>query len=223
LPGSSDVLKATASLVTVSIAEAYKSTDLAVFSTLQAEHQVISEVATILDKVLPILIPSEFENSVENLLVKTEQSLLQEGKETLTKVANTLADLVQARIDKNLPPVNKKADAKITTFEFVVAGLVDAANHVQNVQDGGLNTEVLFVQELPEGFEEMLNYTAACRNNLEDAFVSQAMIIDDESNNKLTEAVGLLAGALLAPGFLNGTHAALAPVTEKPRSKKRKS
>ncbi|NDH04392.1 hypothetical protein EBX93_00535, partial [bacterium] len=223
LPGSSDVLKATASLVTVSIAEAYKSTDLAVFSTLQAEHQVISEVATILDKVLPILVPSEFENSVENLLVKTEQSLLQEGKETLTKVANTLADLVQARVDKNLPPVNKKADAKITTFEFVVAGLVDAAKHVQNVQDGGLNTEVLFVQELPEGFEEMLNYTAAYRNNLEDAFVSQAMIIDDESNNKLTEAVGLLAGALLAPGFLNGTHAALAPVTEKPRSKKRKS
>jgi hypothetical protein len=128
---SSDVVKATASLVSVSFAEAYKGTNLAVLSTIDAEKQVVSEIANILDKVLPIVVPTEFENSVENILVQTEKTLLQEGKETLTKIANTLTDLVQARLSKNIPavqPGKNKADAKISTFELVATNLIKENN-----------------------------------------------------------------------------------------------
>jgi hypothetical protein len=203
---SSDVIKATASLVSVSFAEAYKGTDLAIFSTLQAEQQVVSEIANILDKVLPIVVPTEFENSVENILVQTEKTLLEEGKETLTKVANTLTDLVQARLSKNIPagqPAKNKADAKISTFEFVAANLGEATKNEDAIEDSEYSREIWFEQELPEGFEEMVNFTSVNRNNPEAALLGSPIVVDDQTN-KVAEVAGLVAGALLAPSFLNG-------------------
>jgi hypothetical protein len=222
---SSDVIKATASLVSVSFAEAYKGTNLAIFSTLQAEQQVVSEIANILDKVLPILVPTEFENSVENILVQTEKTLLQEGKETLTKIANTLTDLVQARLSKNISnaqPAKNKADAKISTFELVATNLIKENN--DNTAEGHeFVGEFLFAQELPEGFEEMLNFTSVNRNNREGILLGSP-VIDDDQTNKVAEVAGLVAGALLAPSFLNGaSDGKKTPAIKKPNSKKRNS
>jgi hypothetical protein len=223
---SSDVIKATASLVSVSFAEAYKGTDLAIFSTLQAEQQVVSEIANILDKVLPIVVPTEFENSVENILVQTEKTLLEEGKETLTKVANTLTDLVQARLSKNIPagqPAKNKADAKISTFEFVAANLGEATKNEDAIEDSEYSREIWFEQELPEGFEEMLNFTSVNRNNPEAALLGSPIVVDDQTN-KVAEVAGLVAGALLAPSFLNGAlDGKKNPVIGKPKPRKRKS
>ena len=222
---SSDVIKATTSLVSVSFAEAYKGTDLAIFSTIQAEQQVVSEIANILDKVLPIVVPTEFENSVENILVQTEKTLLEEGKETLTKVANTLTDLVQARLTKNIPnaqPAKNKADAKISTFELVATNLIKENN--DNTAEGHeFVGEFLFAQELPEGFEEMLNFTSVNRNNREGILLGSP-VIDDDQTNKVAEVAGLVAGALLAPSFLNGaSDGKKTPAIKKPNSKKRNS
>ena len=224
---SSDVVKATASLVSLSFAEAYKGTDLAIFSTLQAEQQVVSEIANILDKVLPVVVPTEFENSVENILVQTEKTLLEEGKETLTKVANTLTDLVQARLSKNIPavqPGKNKADAKINTFEFVATNLVQGTNKNDEViEDSEYSREIWFEQELPEGFEEMLNFTSVNRNNPEGALLGSPIVVDEQTN-KVAEVAGLVAGALLAPSFLNGAlDGKKVPVIGKPKPRKRKS
>jgi hypothetical protein len=43
----------------------------------------------------------------------------------------------------------------------------------------------------------------------------------DEQTNKVAEVAGLVAGALLAPGFLNGTMGKSSPVIGKPKPRKR--
>jgi hypothetical protein len=193
---------------------------------LQAEQQVVSEIANILDKVLPVVVPTEFENSVENILVQTEKTLLEEGKETLTKVANTLTDLVQARLSKNIPagqPAKNKADAKISTFELVATNLVEATKNDQAIEDSEYSREIWFEQELPEGFEEMVNFTSVNRNNPEGALLGSPIVVDDQTN-KVAEVAGLVAGALLAPSFLNGAlDGKKTPAIGKPKPKKRKS
>lgn len=222
---SSDVVKNAASFVLVSFAEAYKGTDMAIFSTLQVEQQVVSDIANILDKVLPILVPTEFENSVENILVQTEKTLLQEGKETLTKVANTLTDLVQARLSKNLPaaqPAKNKADAKINTFEFVATNLVQETKDGNAAEGIDFLGENLFAQELPEGFEEMLNFISVNRNNPKGVLLGSPIVVDEQTN-KFAEVAGLVAGALLAPGFLGSINGTQSPIIDKPKPKNRKS
>jgi len=225
IPASYDVVRSAASFVMVSFAEAYKGTDLAVLNTMDAEKQVVSEIANILDKVLPILVPTEFENSVENILVQTEKTVLQEGKETLAKVANTLTDLVQARLSKNIPavqPAKNKADAKINTFELVATSLVQENKDGNSAEASDALSEILFAQELPDGFEEMLNFTSVNRNTIDDP-LSNSPIVVDQQTNKVAEVAGLLAGALLAPGFLNGTAGKPTPAIEKPKPRKRNS
>ena len=221
---SSDVVKATASFVSVSFAEAYKGADLAVLSTIDVEKQVVSEIANILDKVLPILVPTEFENSVENILVQTEKTLLQEGKETLTKVANTLTDLVQARLTKNIPavqPAKNKVEAIINTFELVATNLVQENKDGKAAEGIDFLGENLFAQELPEGFEEMLNFTSVNRNNPEGSLLGSPIVVDEQTN-KFAEVAGLVAGALLAPSFLNGAlDGKKTPVIGKPKPRRK--
>lgn len=75
-PSISDNFKTGGSFVMVTFAQAYKGFNQAILSTLDAEKQVVSEIANIFDKVLPALVPSEFENVVENLLVQTKNLYL---------------------------------------------------------------------------------------------------------------------------------------------------
>jgi hypothetical protein len=151
---------------------------------------------------------------------------LEEGKETLTKVANTLTDLVQARLSKNIPagqPAKNKADAKISTFEFVAANLGETTKNEDAIEDSEYSREIWFEQELPEGFEEMVNFTSGNRNNPEGALLGSPIVVDDQTN-KVAEVAGLIAGALLAPSFLNGAlDGKKTPVIRKTKSKKRNS
>ena len=225
IPGSYDTIRSAASFVMVSFAEAYKGADLAVLNTIDAEKQVVSEIANILDKVLPILVPTEFENTVESILVQTEKVVLQEGKQTLAKVANTLTDLVQARLSKNVPatqPAKNKADAKSNTFEFVVTSLLQENKEGNSSEATDALSEIVFTQELPDGFEEMLNFTSVNRIIVENALLNSPVVADQQTN-KIAEAAGLLAGALLAPGFLSSTIGKPNPGIDKLKPRKRNS
>jgi len=69
----------------------------------------------------------------------------------------------------------------------------------------------------------MVNFTSVNRNNPEAALLGSLIVVDDQTN-KVAEVAGLVAGALLAPSFLNGAlDGKKNPVIGKPKPRKRKS
>jgi hypothetical protein len=219
----SDNLKTSGSFVLVTFAEAYNGFNQAVFSTLDAENQVVSEIANIFDKVLPALVPSEFENSVENLLVQTKKSLLEDGKATLLKTGDILADIIMSKLVKNLPanqPAKNKVDAKVPSFEFVVANLVQQNKNDSAAEENCFGEHTAITDKIPQCFEEIFN--SVNRNVLDDC-LSGPSILRNDQQNKTAEALGVIAGILLAPGVLSSTNGAQPPAFEKPKPRKQKS
>jgi hypothetical protein len=219
----SDNLKTSGSFVLVTFAEAYKGFNQAVFSTLDAENQVVSEIANIFDKVLPALVPSEFENAVENLLVQTKKSLLEDGKATLLKTGDILADIIMSKLVKNLPaaqPAKNKVDAKDPSFEFVVANLVQQNKNDSAAEENCFGEHTAITDKIPQCFEEIFN--SVNRNVLDDC-LSGPSILRNDQQNKTAEALGVIAGILLAPGVLSSTNGAQPPAFEKPKPRKQKS
>jgi hypothetical protein len=219
----SDNLKTSGSFVLVTFAEAYNGFNQAVFSTLDAENQVVSEIANIFDKVLPALVPSEFENSVENLLVQTKKSLLEDGKATLLKTGDILADIIMSKLVKNLPanqPAKNKVDAKVPSFEFVIANLVQQNKNENAAEENCFGEHTAITDKIPQCFEEIFN--SVNRNVLDDC-LSGPSILRNDQQNKTAEALGVIAGILLAPGVLSSTNGAQPPAFEKPKPRKQKS
>ncbi|MFZ4611105.1 MAG: hypothetical protein ACOYNM_14910, partial [Gemmataceae bacterium] len=219
----SDNLKTSGSFVLVTFAEAYKGFNQAVFSTLDAENQVVSEIANIFDKVLPALVPSEFENAVENLLVQTKKSLLEDGKATLLKTGDILADIIMSKLVKNLPaaqPAKNKVDAKDPSFEFVVANLVQQNKNDSVTEENCFGEHTAITDKIPQCFEEIFN--SVNRNAFDDS-LSGPSILRNDQQNKTAEALGVIAGVLLAPGVLSSTNGAQPPAFEKPKPRKQKS
>ena len=219
----SDNLKTSGSFVLVTFAEAYKGFNQAVFSTLDAENQVVSEIANIFDKVLPALVPSEFENAVENLLVQTKKSLLEDGKATLLKTGDILADIIMSKLVKNLPaaqPAKNKVDAKVPSFEFVIANLVEQNKNENAAEENCFGEHTAIIDKIPQPFEEIFN--SVNRNALDDS-LSGPSILRNDQQNKTAEALGVIAGVLLAPGVLSSTNGTQPPAFEKPKPKKQKS
>jgi hypothetical protein len=219
----SDNLKTSGSFVLVTFAEAYKGFNQAVFSTLDAENQVVSEIANIFDKVLPALVPSEFENAVENLLVQTKKSLLEDGKATLLKTGDILADIIMSKLVKNLPaaqPAKNKVDAKVTSFEFVIANLVEQNKNENAAEENCFGEHTAISDKIPQPFEEIFN--SVNRNALDDSLSGPSIFRNDQQNN-VAEALGVIAGVLLAPGVLSSTYGAQQPAFEKPKPRKQKS
>ena len=219
----SDNLKTSGSFVLVTFAEAYNGFNQAVFSTLDAENQVVSEIANIFDKVLPSLVPSEFENSVENLLVQTKKSLLEDGKATLLKTGDILADIIMSKLVKNLPaaqPAKNKVDSKVPSFEFVIANLVEQNKNESATEENCFGEHTAITNKIPHCFEEIFN--SVNRNILDDC-LSGPSILRNDQQNKTAEALGVIAGVLLAPGVLSSTHGTRQPAFEKPKPKKQKS
>jgi len=219
----SDNLKTSGSFVLVTFAEAYNGFNQAVFSTLDAENQVVSEIANIFDKVLPALVPSEFENSVENLLVQTKKSLLEDGKATILKTGDILADIIMSKLVKNLPanqPAKNKVDAKVPSFEFVIANLVQQNKNESAAEENCFGEHTAITDKIPQSFEEIFN--SVNRNALDDS-LSGPSILRNDQQNKTAEALGVIAGALLAPGFLSSTNGTRQSAFEKPKPRKQKS
>ncbi|MEI7854851.1 MAG: PPC domain-containing protein [Planctomycetota bacterium] len=219
----SDNLKTSGSFVLVTFAEAYKGFNQAVFSTLDAENQVVSEIANIFDKVLPALVPSEFENAVENLLVQTKKSLLEDGKATLLKTGDILADIIMSKLVKNLPaaqPAKNKVNAKVPSFEFVIANLVQQNKNENAAEENCFGEHTAITDKIPQCFEEIFN--SVNRNTLDDT-LSGPSILRIDQQNKTAEALGVIAGILLAPGVLSSTNGTQAPAFEKPKPRKQKS
>jgi hypothetical protein len=219
----SDNLKTSGSFVLVTFAEAYKGFNQAVFSTLDAEKQVVSEIANIFDKVLPALVPSEFENAVENLLVQTKKSLLEDGKATLLKTGDILADIIMSKLVKNLPaaqPAKNKVDAKVPSFEFVIANFVQENKNDSAAEENCFGEQTAITEKIPQCFEEIFN--SVNRNALDDSLTGPSILRNDQQN-KAAEALGVIAGVLLAPGFLSSTNGTQAPAFEKPKPRKQKS
>jgi len=219
----SDNLRTSGSFVLVTFAEAYKGFNQAVFSTLDAENQVVSEIANIFDKVLPALVPSEFENAVENLLVQTKKSLLEDGKATLLKTGDILADIIMSKLVKNLPaaqPAKNKVDAKDPSFEFVVANLVQQNKNDSAAEENCFGEHTAITDKIPQCFEEIFN--SVNRNVLDDCLSGPSILRNDQQNN-VAEALGVIAGVLLAPGVLSSTNGAQPPAFEKPKPRKQKS
>ncbi|MCY2940173.1 MAG: pre-peptidase C-terminal domain-containing protein, partial [Planctomycetota bacterium] len=219
----SDDLKTIGSFVMVTFAQAYKGFSQAVFSTLDAENQVVSEIANIFDKVLPALVPSEFENAVENLLVQTKNSLLEDAKATLLKTGDILADIIMSKLVKNLPPAQpakNKVDAKVPSFEFVIANLVEQNKNESATEENCFGEHTAIIEKIPQCFEGIFN--SVNRNALDDS-LSGPSILRNDQQNKTAEALGVIAGVLLAPGFLSSTNGTQSPAFEKPKPRKQKS
>ena len=222
LSGSDDFITS-GSFVMVTFAQAYKGFNQAVFSTLDAENQVVSEIANIFDKVLPALVPSEFENAVENLLVQTKKSLLEDAKATLLKTGDILADIIMSKLIKNLPaaqPAKNKVDANVPSFEFVIANFVQQNKNDSAAEENCFGEHTAITEKIPQCFEEIFN--SVNRNALDDSLSGPSILLNDQQN-KAAEALGVIAGVLLAPGFLSSTNGTQAPAFEKPKSRKQKS
>ncbi|NBR06899.1 MAG: hypothetical protein EBT92_14150, partial [Planctomycetes bacterium] len=221
--GGSDDLKTGGSFVLVTFAQAYKNFNQAVFSTLDAEKQVVSEIAKIFDNVFPALVPSEFENAVENLLVQTKKSLLEDGKATILKTGDILADIIMSKLVKNLPanqPAKNKVDAKVPSFEFVIANLVEQNKNDIAVEGNCFGEDAAITGETPKCFEEIFN--SLNLNALDDSFMGPLLSPNDQQN-KVAEALGVISAALLAPGLLSSTNGTQPPAFEKPKPRKQKS
>ena len=222
LSGSDD-LKTSGSFVLVTFAQAYQGFNQAVFSTLDAEKQVVTEITNIFDKVLPALVPSEFENSVENLLLLTKKSLFEDGKAALLKTGDILADIIMSKLVKNLPatqPAKNKVDAKVPSFEFVVDNLVPQNKNESATEEICFGDYSAIADRIPHCFEEILN--SVNRNTLDDS-LSGPSNLRNYQQNKTAQALGIIAGVLLAPGVLSSTYGTQAPAFEKPKPRKQKS
>ncbi len=222
LSGSDD-LKTSGSFVLVTFAQAYQGFNQAVFSTLDAEKQVVSEIANIFDKVLPALVPSEFENTVENLLVQTKKSLLEDGKANLLKTGDILADIIMSKLVKNLPaaqPAKNKVDAKVPSFEFVIANLLQQNKNESAAEENCFGEHTAITDKISHCFEEIFN--SVNRNALDDSLSGPSILRNDQQNN-IAEALGVIAGVLIAPGVLSGTNGTQSPAFEKPKPRKQKS
>ena len=220
---SLNTVKTLSNFVTITFAQAYKGFNQAVFSTLDAEKQVVSEIANIFDKVLPALVPSEFENAVENLLVQTKKSLLEDAKATLLKTGDILADIIMSKLVKNLPaaqPAKNKVDAKVPSFEFVIANLVQQNKNESDAEENCFGEHTAITDKIPQCFEEIFN--SVNRNALDDSLSGPSILRNDQQNN-VAEALGVIAGVLFAPGFLSSTNGTQAPAFEKPKPRKQKS
>ena len=184
---------------------------------------MVSEIANIFDKVLPALVPSEFENAVENLLVQTKKSLLEDGKATLLKTGDILADIIMSKLVKNLPaaqPAKNKVDAKVPSFEFVVANLVQQNKNESAAEEICFGDDTAITDKIPQSFEEIFN--SVNRNALDDSLSGPSIPRNDQQNN-VAEALGVIAGVLIAPGVLSGTNGTQSPAFEKPKPRKQKS
>ena len=220
---SLNTVKTLSDFVTITFAQAYKGFNQAVFSTLDAENQVVSEITNIFDKVLPALVPSEFENAVENLLVQTKKSLLEDAKATLLKTGDILADIIMSKLIKNLPanqPAKNKVDAKVPSFEFVIANFVQQNKNDSTAEENCFGEHTAITEKIPQCFEEIFN--SVNRNFLDDSLTGPSILLNDQQN-KAAEALGVIAGVLLAPGFLSSTNGTQAPAFEKPKPRKQKS
>ncbi|MCY2970368.1 MAG: hypothetical protein NTZ30_06845, partial [Planctomycetota bacterium] len=220
---SLNTVKTLSDFVTITFAQAYKGFNQAVFSTLDAENQVVSEITNIFDKVLPALVPSEFENAVENLLVQTKKSLLEDGKATLLKTGDILADIIMSKLIKNLPaaqPAKNKVDAKVPSFEFVIANFVQQNKNDSTAEENCFGEHTAITEKIPQCFEEIFN--SVNRSALDDSLTGPSILLNDQQN-KAAEALGVIAGVLLAPGFLSSTNGTQAPAFEKPKPRKQKS
>ena len=220
---SLNTVKTLSDFVTITFAQAYKGFNQAVFSTLDAENQVVSEITNIFDKVLPALVPSEFENAVENLLVQTKKSLLEDGKATLLKTGDILADIIMSKLIKNLPaaqPAKNKVDANVPSFEFVIANFVQQNKNDSAAEENCFGEHTAITEKIPQCFEEIFN--SVNRNALDDSLSGPSILLNDQQN-KAAEALGVIAGVLLAPGFLSSTNGTQAPAFEKPKPRKQKS
>ena len=220
---SLNTVKTLSDFVTITFAQAYKGFNQAVFSTLDAENQVVSEIANIFDKVLPALVPSEFENAVENLLVQTKKSLLEDAKATLLKTGDILADIIMSKLIKNLPanqPAKNKVDAKVPSFEFVIANFVQQNKNDSGAEENCFGEHTAITEKIPQCFEEIFN--SVNRNFLDDSLTGPSILLNDQQN-KAAEALGVIAGVLLAPGFLSSTNGTQPPAFEKPKPRKQKS
>jgi hypothetical protein len=204
-------------------AQAYKGFNQAVFSALNAEKQIVTEIANVLDKILPALAPSEFENSVENLLLQTKKMLLSEGNDILLKTGDILADIIMSKLVKNLPaakPAKNKVDAKIPAYEFMIASLVQDNKNNSSTEGRNFHENKALPQMVSEVFDDLLSFNSMYHYAIDDSLLNSSINRDDHQN-KISESLAVIAGALLAPGFLTATYGTQAQFFEKPKFRKR--
>jgi hypothetical protein len=117
-------------------------------------------------------------------------------------------------------PAKNKAEAIINTFELVATNLVQENKDGKAAEGIDFLGENLFAQELPEGFEEMLNFTSVNRNTLVEPLLNSPIVVDEQTN-KFAEVAGLVAGALLAPGFLGSINGTQSLIIDKPKPRRK--
>lgn len=72
-------------------------------------------------------------------------------------------------------------------------------------------------EKVAQCFEEIFN--SVNRNALDDSLTGPSILLNDQQN-KAAEALGVIAGVLLAPGFLSSTNGTQSPAFEKPKPRK---
>ena len=192
---------------------------------MNAEKQIVTEIANVLDKISPVLAPSEFENSVENLLVQTNKMLLLEGNDIFLKTGSILADIVMSKLVKNLPaakPSKNKVDAKIHGVEFMTSIMVQENKNDRSPEGKNLRENNALPQIASEVFDDLLSFNSMYHSAIDDSLLNSPINRDD-NQNKISESLAVIAGALLAPSFLTATYGTQAQFFEKPKFRKRNS
>ena len=151
--------------------------------------------------------------------------LLQEGNDIFLKTGSILADIVMSKLVKNLPvakPSKSKVDAKIHGIEFMTTIIVQENKNDSSTEGRNFHENKALPQMVSEVFDDLLSFNSMYHYAIDDSLLNSPINRDDHQN-KISESLAVIAGALLAPGFLTATYGTQAQFFEKPKFRKRNS
>jgi|GEM_PF-1380478 len=204
--------------VITTVSESYSETVDAIQSSITTEQAALKQIASIVDKAIPDVVPSEFEQALEKSLEKTTDLVLKEAKESVAKVGDLLADLVTARINQKPAKANAAAVNPATQIAEANREMVD--QEFVAMAQSGLAIDFEFASDPLENHADLITGDQTWDSDFYFETSEWAGLADRKSaDEELLRGVGILAGVMLAPGVLSP---ALDHPIESEKSAKRK-
>ncbi|MFZ9823501.1 MAG: hypothetical protein ACO3E9_06760, partial [Gemmataceae bacterium] len=204
--------------VITTVSESYSETVDAIQSSITTEQAALKQIASIVDKAIPDVVPSEFEQALEKSFEKTTDLVLKEAKESVAKVGDLLTDLVTARINQKPAKADASAVHPATQIAEANGEMVD--QEFVAMAQSGLAIDFEFASDPLENHADLITGNQLGDSDFYFETSEWVGLADRKSaDEELLRGVGILAGVMLAPGVLSP---ALDHPVESEKSAKRK-
>lgn len=206
----------TARMVTSTFFQANTFLAASVQTTLSAQEHLRLEMASLIDQVMPVVVPSEFEISIDTLLEKTANSLSEEAKQALEKTGAILKKFVLSKLEalqeKN-PQANQPQD------QAPEEGKDSSPQDLDGIFEG----DISFHPELPGPIDCMLDSFAGLSSATQAPRpeADEAPIAVTQEKEEFLQAAAAATGLLLAPSLLAPIHSGKDSPRNNPKRKKK--